>query len=118
VRLLAKRAALREDSAALLGELGGTAAEVAVSLTAMGVRVWPASSGDCPLARYLHAVMGPDPRVKRVKVTTRWLALTTRGTWWSTVWLRLPHPVREFVAAGAPAPDDDGTDVPSAGNQA
>jgi hypothetical protein len=118
VRLLTKRAALREDAAALLGELGGTAAEVAVSLTAVGVRVWPANIDDSPLARYLYAVMGPDPRVKRVRVTTRWLALKTHRSWSSTMWLRLPHPVREFVAAVAPTPDDDEREVPSEGNQA
>ena len=39
MRLLAERAALREDAARLLDELGGTASEVAVSLHSMGVRV-------------------------------------------------------------------------------
>jgi hypothetical protein len=118
MRLLAERAALRADAALLLCELGGTAAEVAVSLTAMGVRVWPARPGDSPAARYLHAVVGADTRVTRVKVTKRWLTLKTHRRWWSTIWLRLPHPVREFVAAVEEPPADDTTDVPFEGNQA
>jgi hypothetical protein len=35
MRVLAERAALREDAACLLGELGGTAREVAQSLCAV-----------------------------------------------------------------------------------
>ena len=38
MRVLAERAALREDAACLLGELGGTAREVALSLCAFGLR--------------------------------------------------------------------------------
>jgi hypothetical protein len=47
-----------------------------------------------------------------------WRILKTHRTWWSTIWLRLPHPVREFGAAVAPAPDNDETEVPFSGNQA
>ena len=97
MRLFAERAALREDAARLLDELGGTASEVAVSLHSMGVRVWPSSGGDSPAGRYLHAVLGADTRVKRVKVTKRWLVLKTHRRWRSTIRLRLPQPVREFT---------------------
>ena len=94
---LTERAALREDAATLLGELGDTVSEVATSLGSLGVQVLPSSAGDSPAARYLHAVVGADDRVKRVTVTRRWLVLKTRRRWWSTIWLRLPHPVREFT---------------------
>ena len=96
---LAGRSALREDAARLLDELGGSAGAVAVSLyhyMGIGVRV-PAGGGDSPLARYLNAVVGADTRVNRIRVTKRWVALTTRRRWGAMVWLRLPRPVREFT---------------------
>ena len=99
VHLLAERSALREDAARLLDELGGSAGAVAVSLyhyVGIGVR-GPSRGGDSPLARYLNAVVGADTRVNRVRVTKRWVALTTRRRWGATVWLRLPSPVREFT---------------------
>src|ERR1700758_3074840 len=95
--LLAERAALREDAARLLGELGGTASEVAISLYALGVRARTSSPGDSPAARYLNAVVGADTQVKSVRVTKRWVVIKTQQRWWSTIWLHLPHPVREFT---------------------
>jgi hypothetical protein len=97
MRLLTERAALREDAATLMGELGGTAREVAVSLDSLGVQVHSSSAGDSPAARFLHAVVGADDRVKRVRVTKRWLVLKTHRRWWSTIRLRLPHPVTEYI---------------------
>ncbi len=74
--LLTERAALREDAARLLDELGGTVSEVAESLGSMGIQVRSSSSPhDSPAARYLHAVIGGDNRVRQVKVNTRWLVL-------------------------------------------
>jgi hypothetical protein len=95
MRLFAERAALREDAARLIDELGGTASEVAVTLHSMGVR--PSSGGDSQAARYLHAVLGADTQVKRVRVTKRWLVLTTHRRWRSRICLHLPRPVREFT---------------------
>ena len=97
MRLFAERAALREDTARLLDELGGTASEVAATLHSMGVRVQPSSGGDSPAATYLHAVLGADTQVKRVRVTKRRLVLKTHRRWRSRIWLRLPQPVREFT---------------------
>jgi hypothetical protein len=93
---LRERTALREDATTLLGELGDTAGEVAMSLCWLGIQILPSSAGRSPAARYLHAVVGADDRVKRVTVTKRWLVLKTHRRWWSTIWLRLPKPVREF----------------------
>ena len=95
--LLTERAALREDAATLLGELGDTVSEVAAALGSLGVQVLPSSAGGPPVARYLHAVIGADDRVQRVTVTKRWLVLKTHRRWWSTIWLRLPKPVRGFT---------------------
>jgi hypothetical protein len=123
MRLLAERAALRENAARLLDELGGTASEVAMSLRSMGLRVGPSDRGDSPAARYLHAVVGPDTQVKRIRVTKRWLVLKTHRRWCSTIRLRLPHPVREFtisILGTRPNQADDMTEmteVPFDGDQ-
>jgi hypothetical protein len=101
MRLFAERAALREDAARLIDELGGTASEVAVTLHSMGVR--PSSGGDSPAARYLHAVLGADTQVKQVRVTKRWLMLKTHRRWRSRICLRLPRAVREFTLSVDPA---------------
>ena len=111
MRLLAERAALREDAARLLDELGGTATEVAVSLHTMGVRIEPWRGGDSPAARYLHAVLGADTQLKGVRVTKRLLVLKTHRRWRSTIRLRLPHPVREFTMLVDAARADDVTEV-------
>ncbi len=124
MRLFAERAALREDTARLLDELGGTASEVAATLHSMGVRVQPSSGGDSPAATYLHAVLGADTQVKRVRVTKRRLVLKTHRRWRSRIWLRLPHPVREFtISIHTAQPNQaDGvtevTEVPFDGHQA
>jgi hypothetical protein len=94
---LTERAALREDAATLMGELGDTVSEVAVSLGSLGVQVLPSCAGGSPAARYLHAVVGADDRVKGVRVTKRSLVLKTHRRWWSTIRLRLPRPAREFT---------------------
>jgi hypothetical protein len=120
MRLLAGRAALHEDAARLLDELGGTVTEVAVTLASMGVGVWLSSGADSPTARYLHAVVGADCRVKRVRVTNGWLVLTTHRRWGSTIWLRLPDPVREFTSSvhrARPDQADEVTEVPFEGDQ-
>jgi hypothetical protein len=118
MRLLAERAALREDAARLLGELGGTASEVAISLCALGVPVRTSSPGDSPAARYLNAVVGADTQVKCVRVTRRWVVMKTQRRLWSTIWLRLPHPVREFTLSIDAVRPNEATEVPYEGNQA
>jgi hypothetical protein len=90
---LAERAALREDAARLLDELGGTVSEVAESLGSMGIEVRPCNPKDSAAARYLHAVIGADNRVSRVKVNARWLVLKVRRRWSPAIWVPLPDPV-------------------------
>jgi hypothetical protein len=98
MRLLAERSALREDAARLLDELGGTVGEVALSLFSMGIRTEQHScAGDSPVGRYLNAIVRADSRVIRIRITKRWLGLTTHRRWGSTIWVRLPRPVSEFT---------------------
>jgi hypothetical protein len=102
----------------VLGELGGTAGDVAVSLYLIGVPARASNADACSMARYLHAVIGADTRVKRVRITKRWLALKTGPGWWSTVRVRLPHPVREFSVSVDRTRPHDPTEVPLADNEA
>ena len=105
MRVLAERAALREDAASLLGELGGTAREVALSLCAFGLRGPASSSGETSVARYIYVVVSADARVKRVRLTHGWLVLKPQQWWSPSIWLRLPRPIREFIAsAGGEGP--------------
>jgi hypothetical protein len=99
MRTMAERAALRKDAVRLLDDLGGSASAVAASLSWFGVQDQHSSAIDTPLTRYLHAVVGADFRVRRIKITRGWLALKTHRRSRATIWLRLPHPVREFTVS-------------------
>ena len=97
MHLLPKRAALREDAARLLDELGVSAGEVAAFLHSVGPGDPRWSTGEYSVSRYLHAVVGADPRVKSAKVTKRFLVLRTNARWWSAIRVHLPPAVREFT---------------------
>lgn len=118
MRVRAERAVLREDATRLLDELGGTAIEVAASLYSLGVKARPAIAGDTPVARYLHAVVGADSRVRRIKVTRGWLALETHRRRRATIWLPLPDPVREFTIMVDRGRPREASESPYEGNQA
>jgi hypothetical protein len=115
----AEQVALRENVAIFLEEFGDSPDEVGAYLGAMGVYVGRTSTGDSPAARYLQAVLGADPRVTRVRVNNRRVALKTRKRgWWSTalvpqtVRVRLPRPVRQFVSSVDWRPAPGVTEVP------
>jgi hypothetical protein len=118
MRAMAERAVLREDATRLLDELGGTASEVAGSLYSLGLNARPSTAGDPPVARYLHAVVGADSRVRRITVTRGWLALETHRRRRATIWLRLPHPVREFTIMVERNRPREASELPYEGNQA
>jgi hypothetical protein len=118
MRARAERGVLRENATRLLDELGGTALEVAASLYSFGVNARPSSSGVHPVARYLHAVVGADSRVRRIKVTRGWLALETHRRRRATIWLRLPDPVREFTSMVDRARPREVSEIPHEGDQA
>jgi hypothetical protein len=115
---MAERAVLREDATRLLDELGRTAVEVAASLYSFGVKAPSSIAGDPPVARYLHAVVGADSRVRRIKVTRGWLALETYRRRRATIWLRLPDPVREFTVMVHRSRPREASEIPYEGNQA
>ncbi len=113
MRVLAERAALREDAACLLGELGGTAREVAVSLCVFGLPGLVSRSGEPSVSSYIYVVVSADTRVKRVRLSSRWLVLKPYQRWSPSIWLRLPRPVREFIAsAGREGPAASQSAVP------
>jgi hypothetical protein len=117
MHLRAERAALREDATRLIDELGGTVHEVTMSLGCVGIRVRPSDPDDSPAARYLHAVIGGDNRVKDVKVTAHWLALKTHRRWSPRIWVPLPDAVSQLKASRpgfAPGPGF-GVDTPTWG---
>jgi hypothetical protein len=99
VRALAGRAALREDAACLLGELGGTAREVAVSLCVFGLPGLVSRSGEPSVSSYIYVVVSADTRVKRVRLTSGWLVLKQQQWWSPSVRLRLPRPIRELISS-------------------
>ncbi len=69
MRVQPERAALRDDAACLLGELGGTAREVALSLYAFGLPGRASSPGRSIIASYIYVVVSADTRVKRVRLS-------------------------------------------------
>lgn len=112
MRLLSERAALREDVARLLDELGASAGEIAASLHSMRPRDSRWGKGEFSVSRYVHAVVGADSRVKSARVTKRWLVLKTDSRWLSTIWVQLPPAVREFTEATNRSRPDVGRDLP------
>ncbi len=93
---------LKRQVGDLLVGLGATADEVASSLEAAGVRGTPRSNRTCPIALYLSAVMGADPRVRSVTVghcsmVIALVAPDLRPA--GRLLLQLPKPVRRFVSA-------------------
>jgi hypothetical protein len=83
----------------LLEELGSTAEEVSRSLQRSGVKATPRSETDCALAVYLSAVLGSDPRVASVKVSSTAVIVRRRSIWRPPTIVTLPAPCRNFVAA-------------------
>jgi hypothetical protein len=116
VRALAGRAALREDAACLLGELGRAAPEVALSVGASGLPGTVPGPGEPSVARYIYVVVSAGTRATGVRLTHRWLVLKPPPWWSPSIWPRLPRRLREVMAsaggdgpgrpARAPSPDE------------
>jgi hypothetical protein len=93
---------LKRQVGDLLVGLGTNADEVASSLEATGVRGTPRSNRTCPIALYLSAVMGADPRVRSITVghCSMVIALATPDLRPAgRLLVQLPKPVRRFVSA-------------------
>jgi hypothetical protein len=94
-----KRLALKEETMLLLKDLGADVQSVATALGAAGVRGRRGSSSDCPVARYLNAIMGADRRVDRLRVGLAGVMIH-RDRWWSPpVVVPIPKPVKGFIMA-------------------
>jgi hypothetical protein len=91
-----ERTAIRRNVSVLLDQLGGTSEAVATSLQQAGVQGDPFLVSRCPLARYLHAVVGAEPRVGKIKVGL-YKAVINGPRWWQPLTVDLPAPVRGFV---------------------
>ena len=97
------RTALRAETSTLLNGLGTTVSEVVTSLEQSGVHGIPGNGTQCPVARYLHAIVGPDPRVRAIMVSGRAVTINPVTInpgrhWWSgRVVVPLPPPVRAFI---------------------
>ena len=93
---------LKRQVGNLLSGLGVTPDQVASSLEDAGVRGTPRSNRTCPIALYLSAVMGADPRVRSVTVghCSIVIALVTPDLRPAgRLLVQLPKPVRHFVSA-------------------
>jgi hypothetical protein len=91
-----ERTAIKRNVAVLLEQLGGTSEAVATALQQAGVQGDPFLVSRCPLARYLHAVVGIEPRVGKIKVGL-YKAVINGPRWWQPTTVDLPAPVRGFV---------------------
>ncbi|HET6963493.1 MAG TPA: hypothetical protein VFH58_01900 [Acidimicrobiales bacterium] len=77
---------LRRAVTGCLSDLGDSPQGVADRLRSYGVTGLPGRADDCPMARYLRAVIGSERTVGRVGVLEQRLRVTRRG-------LRLPFSV-------------------------
>ena len=91
-----ERTAIKRNVSVLLDQLGGTPEAVATNLQQAGVQGDPFLVSRCPLARYLHAVVGTEPRVGKIKVGL-YKAVINGPRWWQPMTVDLPAPVRGFV---------------------
>ena len=91
-----ERAVLKHDVSVLLDQLGSTPEAVGESLHRAGVRGDPFLVSRCPVARYLHAVVGAEPNVGKIKVGL-YKAVINGPRWWRPMTIGLPIPVRLFV---------------------
>jgi hypothetical protein len=93
-----ERAVTKRNVSILLDQLGSTPERVAVSLQRAGVQGYPFLGAHCPVARYVHAVVGVEPGIGKVKIGLSRATLNAPHWWWP-ISVSLPVPVRLFVLA-------------------
>jgi hypothetical protein len=81
----------------LLDQLGGNVQIVAESLTRQGVTGTPRSVTDCPVARYLNAVIATEAHVCKVEVGDVNVVVSPDRWWSPSLTVTLPGPVQQFV---------------------
>jgi hypothetical protein len=92
-----QRSALASEVSTLFGQLGDSPEDVAESLGRQGVTGRQASDTQCPLARYLNAVLGAEHHVKGVDVGSRVVRIRVGWPWSPPIFVSLPGPVGRFV---------------------
>ncbi len=93
-----ERAVTKRNVSILLDQLGSTPETVARSLQRAGVQGYPYLGAHCPIARYLHAVVGVEPGIRKVKIGLS-RATINAPHWWWPISVSLPSPIRLFVLA-------------------
>lgn len=82
----------------LLADLGHTSGEVARQLASSGVRGKPRDAQSCAVALYLHAILGPEARIRSVRVD-RTTVRVIAGRPSLPMSIKLPDAVRTFIRA-------------------
>jgi len=94
---------IKQQTRALLVGMGTSPDSVARSLRAAGAVGVPKSNRSCPVALYLRASMGADPRIRSVAVGHCSLVIEINSPRdlrpAGRLDVQLPKPVRQFVAA-------------------
>lgn len=93
-----ERAVTKRNVSILLDQLGTTPERVAASLEGAGVQGYPFLGAHCPIARYVHAVVGIEPGIGKVKIGLS-RATINAPHWWWPISVSLPVPIRLFVLA-------------------
>jgi hypothetical protein len=93
-----ERLVTKRNVSILLDQLGSTPETVARSLQRAGVHGDPFLGAHCPIARYLHAVVGVESGIGKVKIGLS-RATINAPHWWWPISVALPLPVRLFVLA-------------------
>lgn len=88
----------RRQVGELLAGLGHTSGEVARRLAASGVRGKPRDAHSCAIALYLNAILGPEARIRSVRVD-RTTVRVVAGRPSLPMSIKLPEAVRTFVRA-------------------
>jgi hypothetical protein len=87
----------------LLAGLGNSPGQVAASLCQEGVWGIPNDARSCAVASYLGAVLGADPRVRSLTTGQSLVKVVVDGPVAflppAVARVRLPQPVRQFIAA-------------------
>jgi hypothetical protein len=93
-----ERAVTKRNVSILLDQLGSTPERVAASLERAGVQGYPFLGAHCPIARYVHAVVGVEPGLGKVKIGLC-RATINAPHWWWPISVSLPVPIRLFILA-------------------
>jgi hypothetical protein len=96
---MAERSEIRRSTERLLRGLGQNVSEVADSTVIVAVTGQSKNPEGRPVARYINAVVGADPRIRSVTVLRKIIHIRLRRRISPPIIIRLPKALREFTAA-------------------